>query len=246
MLTHAPPLSPSPVPVLGLLFLPTLLLSTLVFVYSVPTLAYLWIAQADPPPGEALPFLPPLSDLSRHLVITLTGVRWTWSLLSLLFPVGREWCLRRVQVVVSARTSSPIVSLRASYHSGQTLSVYSPAKADDDSGSPTFLRPIIVIVPSPTSILPSAVLSLLALRLRLSGYVVVLPSSAFPRYPQEGSSLPASSILLRHVLAWTARHARELGGDPTRIHLISHGAGALVAMMGGGVFPLLFLFGSRA
>jgi acetyl esterase/lipase len=60
-----------------------------------------------------------------------------------------------------------------------------------------------------------------------SGYVAVLPDYRlypevrFPAFLDDGAS----------ALAWVAAHAREIGGDPRRIYVAGHSAGAHMAAM---------------
>lgn len=116
------------------------------------------------------------------------------------------------------------------FYQDYTLSVYHPARA---SGRPLSARPVVVIVPSPTSLLPVSFLALVALRLRLSYYLVILPTSTLPVYPE--ATLSSSVVVTRHLLAWTAAHADSFGGDASQIYLLGHGMGSLVALMAGGL-----------
>ncbi|HTU65677.1 MAG TPA: alpha/beta hydrolase [Steroidobacteraceae bacterium] len=60
-----------------------------------------------------------------------------------------------------------------------------------------------------------------------AGYVVVLPDYRlypevkFPAFVDDGAA----------ALAWVAQHAREIGGDPQRLYLAGHSAGAHLAAM---------------
>jgi acetyl esterase/lipase len=60
-----------------------------------------------------------------------------------------------------------------------------------------------------------------------AGYVTVLPDyrlypeAKFPAFVQDGAD----------ALAWVAGHAREIGGDPRRIYVAGHSAGAHLAAM---------------
>jgi acetyl esterase/lipase len=60
-----------------------------------------------------------------------------------------------------------------------------------------------------------------------AGYVAVLPDyrlfpqARFPAFIDDGAA----------ALAWVATHARELGGDPARIYVAGHSAGAHIAAM---------------
>jgi acetyl esterase/lipase len=59
------------------------------------------------------------------------------------------------------------------------------------------------------------------------GFVAVLPD--YRLYPQV--RFPAFIEDGARAVAWTERHAREFGGDPTRIVLMGHSAGAHLAAM---------------
>ena len=60
-----------------------------------------------------------------------------------------------------------------------------------------------------------------------AGYVTVLPDyrlypeAKFPLFVQDGAA----------ALAWVASHAREIGGDPKRLYVAGHSAGAYIAAM---------------
>lgn len=59
------------------------------------------------------------------------------------------------------------------------------------------------------------------------GYVVVLPE--YRRYPQ--GRFPGFVADAAQAVAWTRRHAAELGGDPAKLFLMGHSAGAHIAAM---------------
>jgi hypothetical protein len=120
-----------------------------------------------------------------------------------------------------------LLSENIAYQGKYRLSVYHPRRSLE---SP--LSAIIVLVPSPTSVFPAAALSLIALRLRVAGYTVILPTNV-PVYPN--TDLPSSVRLIRHVLAWTRDNAASLDADVDAIYLLGHGCGALLAMMAGGL-----------
>jgi acetyl esterase/lipase len=60
-----------------------------------------------------------------------------------------------------------------------------------------------------------------------AGYVAVLPD--YRLYPQ--ARFPAFIDDGAAALAWVVTHARELGGDPARIYVAGHSAGAHIAAM---------------
>ncbi|CAG8670786.1 3764_t:CDS:2, partial [Paraglomus occultum] len=64
--------------------------------------------------------------------------------------------------------------------------------------------------------------SLLALRLRSMGYVVVVPN--FTLYPQGKVEDMLSD--LKRVLVWTKEHIQNYHGDPKDIYMMGHSSGA--------------------
>jgi acetyl esterase/lipase len=68
---------------------------------------------------------------------------------------------------------------------------------------------------------------LLALRLRHLGYVVVVPN--YTLYPNGKIDLMISDI--KRSLVWTKRYINKFGGDPNKIHLMGHSAGAHLASL---------------
>ncbi|CAG8672405.1 4291_t:CDS:2, partial [Paraglomus occultum] len=64
--------------------------------------------------------------------------------------------------------------------------------------------------------------SLLALRLRSMGYVVVVPN--FTLYPQGKVEDMLSD--LKRVLVWTKEYIQNYHGDPKNIYMMGHSSGA--------------------
>lgn len=118
------------------------------------------------------------------------------------------------------------------YDGARTLSVY-PPKTTSTNGS---LHPIILLLPTPTSLLPSKVyLPLIALHLRANlpfSSVLVHPTSP-STYPH--TDLPSSVRDVRRLLVWIENHAEAYGGDKDRVHVLGWAGGAVVALWAAGV-----------
>ncbi|CAG8474344.1 14526_t:CDS:2, partial [Cetraspora pellucida] len=69
--------------------------------------------------------------------------------------------------------------------------------------------------------------SLLALRLRQMGYVVVVPN--YTLYPKAKVDVMLSDI--KRTLVWTKRFINKFGGDPNKIYIMGHSAGAHLASL---------------
>ncbi|CAG8818295.1 32146_t:CDS:10, partial [Gigaspora margarita] len=69
--------------------------------------------------------------------------------------------------------------------------------------------------------------SLLALRLRQMGYVVVVPNVTL--YPKAKVDVMLSDI--KRTLVWTKRFISKFGGDPNKIYIMGHSSGAHLASL---------------
>lgn len=101
----------------------------------------------------------------------------------------------------------------------QRLDVYSPRAAD---------RPIVVFFYGGSwSMGQRSQYAFVGAALAAHGYVTVIPDYRlypevrFPEFMQDGAQ----------AVAWTQQHAREFGGDPDRIVLMGHSAGAHLAAL---------------
>jgi acetyl esterase/lipase len=104
--------------------------------------------------------------------------------------------------------------------SGQRLDVFSPKKAQD--------RPVVVFFYGGSWTMGrKSQYAFVGAALAARGYVTVIPDYRlypevkFPAFVQDGAN----------AVAWTQMHAREFGGDPDRIVLMGHSAGAHTAAL---------------
>jgi acetyl esterase/lipase len=112
-------------------------------------------------------------------------------------------------------------------HSRQRLDVYRP-KDHGDQGNRGGARPIVVFwYGGSWERGRKEQYRFVGAALAEAGYVAVMPDYRvypevrFPQFIDDGAA----------ALAWVARHAAEIGGDPRRIYLAGHSAGAHIAAM---------------
>ena len=105
----------------------------------------------------------------------------------------------------------------------QALNVYTPADAEDCSTGPV---PVVVFFYGGSwKFGQREQYAFVAEAITARGYVAVVPDYrvypdvTFPAFVEDGAS----------VLAWTRDHIAEYGGDPKRVYLMGHSAGAYIA-----------------
>ncbi|CED85605.1 hypothetical protein [Phaffia rhodozyma] len=234
-------------PLIGFAFVPSLVGSLTVLAFTLPAFGYLQFAQSDPPPRERLPFVS--LHPKRNVMLTLQAFRWGWYVLSTAWTVLRQWCLQ--QVISIWKRSQRVISTHIPFGKGEFLTVYHPkdlaqsasSSAEDSTSAITTittnpnLRPILLLLPTPTSPFPSSVyLPLLALHLRahlpFSTLIIHPSNSGKDSYPR--TRLPQSARSTRRILRWINENAATYGGDITKVYVCGQSSGAVVALWAGG------------
>ncbi|TKY89924.1 hypothetical protein EX895_001221 [Sporisorium graminicola] len=240
------------IPVIGVMAIPILLLISVLLLYVLAWICYLFLAQKDLPatwtnarrwsPRSLLPFVP--INPVRCAKVDLAAFRYVVTAFRVVFPAVFDWSYRRIMVIGTTKGSRVVKEgiLYGSPARGKRLDVYLPADAPGPaaggnasgtttpSASPNGV-PAIVVIPSmlgPLTITSKRRLYLqLALRLRRMGYCVVVADITY--YPE--SRIKSSVIDLRLVLRWTAKNCQRYGGDPTKIYVLGHGLSAHLVML---------------
>ncbi|CDU25319.1 uncharacterized protein SPSC_05153 [Sporisorium scitamineum] len=235
------------IPVIGVMAIPILLLISVLLLYAVAWICYLFWAQKDLPatwmnarrwsPRNFLPFVP--INPIRCAKVDLAAFRYVVTTFRIIFPAIFDWSYRRIMVIGTTKGSRVVKEgiLYGSPSRGKRLDVYLPADSPTStpSAGPTSEIsngvPIIVVIPSmlgPLTITPKRRLYLqLALRLRRMGYCVVVADVTY--YPE--SRIKSSVVDLRLVLRWTAKNCQRYGGDPSKIYVLGHGLSAHLVML---------------
>lgn len=245
------------IPVIGVMAIPILLLISVLLLYAVAWICYLFLAQKDLPatwtnahrwsPRNFCPFLP--INPIRCAKVDLAAFRYTVTAFRIIFPAIFDWSYRRIMVIGTTKGSRVVKEgiLYGSPSRGKRLDVYLPADAPSIShqhagtdgyrsgqsapSSSSNGVPVIVVIPSmlgPLTITSKRRLYLqLALRLRRMGYCVVVADITY--YPE--SRIKSSVIDLRLLLRWTAKNCQRYGGDPSKIYVLGHGLGAHLIML---------------
>ncbi|KAJ1033911.1 hypothetical protein NDA16_000119 [Ustilago loliicola] len=253
-----PPLAAAcAIPVIGVMAIPILLLISVLLLYAVAWICYLFLAQKDLPatwtnahrwsPRNFCPFLP--INPIRCAKVDLAAFRYTVTAFRIIFPAIFDWSYRRIMVIGTTKGSRVVKEgiLYGSPSRGKRLDVYLPADAPSSAhqhaGADGYRSgqsapspssngvPVIVVIPSmlgPLTITSKRRLYLqLALRLRRMGYCVIVADITY--YPE--SRIKSSVIDLRLVLRWTAKNCQRYGGDPSKIYVLGHGLSAHLIML---------------
>ncbi|KIS68209.1 uncharacterized protein UMAG_03789 [Mycosarcoma maydis] len=244
------------IPVIGVMAIPILLLISVLLLYAVAWICYLFLAQKDLPatwtnarrwsPRNFFPFVP--INPIRCAKVDLAAFRYTLTAFRLIFPAIFDWSYRRIMVIGTTKGSRVVKEgiLYGSPSRGKRLDVYLPVDAPislhsnasgvgtDTASLPTATSngvPVIVVIPSmlgPLTITSKRRLYLqLALRLRRMGYCVIVADITY--YPE--SRIKSSVIDLRLVLRWTTKNCQRYGGDPSKIYVLGHGLSAHLIML---------------
>lgn len=244
------------IPVIGVMAIPILLLISVLLLYAVAWICYLFLAQKDLPatwtnahrwsPRNFAPFLP--INPIRCAKVDLAAFRYTVTAFRIVFPAIFDWSYRRIMVIGTTKGSRVVKEgiLYGSPSRGKRLDVYLPADAPSPqhqhAGGADGFRPaasspssngvpVIVVIPSmlgPLTVTSKRRLYLqLALRLRRMGYCVIVADITY--YPE--SRIKSSVIDLRLVLRWTAKNCQRYGGDPSKIYVMGHGLSAHLIML---------------
>ncbi|SPO28107.1 uncharacterized protein UTRI_04498_B [Ustilago trichophora] len=237
------------IPVVGVMAIPILLLISVLLLYVVAWICYLFLAQKDLPatwtnvhrwsPRNFAPFLP--INPIRCAKVDLAAFRYTLTAFRIIFPAIFDWSYRRIMVIGTTKGSRVVKEgiLYGSPSRGKRLDVYLPADPPASSSSPHHGDtspssngvPVIVVIPSmlgPLTITSKRRLYLqLALRLRRMGYCVIVADITY--YPE--SRIKSSVIDLRLVLRWTSKNCQRYGGDPSKIYVLGHGLSAHLIML---------------
>lgn len=245
------------IPIIGVMAIPILLLISVLLLYAVAWICYLFLAQKDLPatwtnahrwsPRNFCPFLP-LNPI-RCAKVDLAAFRYTVTAFRIIFPAIFDWSYRRIMVIGTTKGSRVVKEgiLYGSPSRGKRLDVYLPADAPSPpqhTGPEGFRStsaqqpsmssngvPVIVVIPSmlgPLTVTSKRRLYLqLALRLRRMGYCVVVADITY--YPE--SRIKSSIIDLRLVLRWTAKNCQRYGGDASKIYVLGHGLSAHLIML---------------
>ncbi|SPO28620.1 uncharacterized protein UTRI_04498 [Ustilago trichophora] len=237
------------IPVIGVMAIPILLLISVLLLYVVAWICYLFLAQKDLPatwtnvhrwsPRSFAPFLP--INPIRCAKVDLAAFRYTLTAFRIIFPAIFDWSYRRIMVIGTTKGSRVVKEgiLYGSPSRGKRLDVYLPADPPASSSSPHHGDtstssngvPVIVVIPSmlgPLTITSKRRLYLqLALRLRRMGYCVIVADITY--YPE--SRIKSSVIDLRLVLRWASKNCQRYGGDPSKIYVLGHGLSAHLIML---------------
>lgn len=243
------------IPVIGVMAIPILLLVSVLLLYAVAWICYLFLAQKDLPatwtnvhrwsPRNFCPFLP--INPIRCAKVDLAAFRYTVTAFRIVFPAIFDWSYRRIMVIGTTKGSRVVKEgiLYGSPSRGKRLDVYLPADTPATSSSAAGTAdglpsrastssngvPVIVVIPSmlgPLTVTSKRRLYLqLALRLRRMGYCVIVADITY--YPE--SRIKSSVIDLRLVLRWTAKNCQRYGGDPAKIYVLGHGLSAHLIML---------------
>lgn len=244
------------IPVIGVMAIPILLLISVLLLYAVAWICYLFLAQKDLPatwtnahrwsPRNIAPFVP--INPIRCAKVDLAAFRYTVTAFRIIFPAIFDWSYRRIMVIGTTKGSRVVKEgiLYGSPSRGKRLDVYLPGDAPSSqhangdgfrpssSSTPSPSSngvPVIVVIPSmlgPLTVTSKRRLYLqLALRLRRMGYCVIVADITY--YPE--SRIKSSVIDLRLVLRWTAKNCQRYGGDPSKIYVLGHGLSAHLIML---------------
>lgn len=245
------------IPVIGVMAIPILLLISVLLLYAIAWICYLFLAQRDLPatwtnvhrwsPRNFCPFLP--INPIRCAKVDLAAFRYTVTAFRLVFPAIFDWSYRRIMVIGTTKGSRVVKEgiLYGSPSRGKRLDVYLPAEPPSSTSThqhPDGMRstnsppspssngvPVIVVIPSmlgPLTVTSKRKLYLqLALRLRRMGYCVIVADITY--YPE--SRIKSSVIDLRLVLRWSAKNCQRYGGDPSKIYVLGHGLSAHLVML---------------
>ncbi|SPC62734.1 uncharacterized protein UHOD_05763 [Ustilago sp. UG-2017b] len=247
------------IPVIGVMAIPILLLISVLLLYVVTWICYLFLAQKDLPatwtnthrwsPRNFCPFLP--INPIRCAKVDLAACRYTVTAFRIIFPAIFDWSYRRIMVIGTTKGSRVVKEgiLYGSPSRGKRLDVYLPADAPASShqhagaGADAYRSgqsaassssngvPVIVVIPSMLG--PLAVTSkrklYLQLALRLRRMGYCVVVADITYYPE--SRIKSSVIDLRLVLRWTAKNCQRYGGDPSKIYVMGHGLSAHLIML---------------
>ncbi|EST08021.1 hypothetical protein PSEUBRA_002416 [Kalmanozyma brasiliensis GHG001] len=234
------------IPVIGVMAIPILLLISVLLLYAVAWICYLFLAQKDLPatwtnahrwsPRNICPFVP--INPIRCAKVDLAAFRYVVTAFRILFPAIFDWSYRRMMVIGTTKGSRVVKEgiLYGSPSRGKRLDVYLPADSPSEAGDAPRTAgsngvPVIVVIPSmlgPLTVTSKRRLYLqLALRLRRMGYCVVVADITY--YPE--SRIKSSIIDLRLVLRWTAKNCQRYGGDPSKVYVLGHGLSAHLIML---------------
>ncbi|KAG8943878.1 hypothetical protein FRC03_002281 [Tulasnella sp. 419] len=208
------------VPILNIFATPTFLIFILLLVFDIAFLAYLSLAQTDPPSRVTLPFLP--WDFRLALKVNLAILSWVGVAIKLVPALLGDWAVRRV--IAARHGNEPRNWVRKDIHygslrAGKRLDVYralpqpddpilsSNASEITDQYSPDGLTPVIIFIHSP-HLGPLRgrkwMYDSLGRNLSSLGYCVVIPDITY--YPQGRTEQMVDDI--RRVMKWTAENIR--------------------------------------
>ncbi|KAI5480118.1 hypothetical protein MNV49_001778 [Pseudohyphozyma bogoriensis] len=220
------------VPLLGFFALPSFFSISIFLLFGLPGYLYLNFSQTDPPHNRPLPSLLPFIRLSPRRMISIWS--YTFQLCyevykSRIIPLFFDYCARRV-LVLGGRGAARLVREGVKYGSedgGRRLDVYSAMRSEEEEEG--YLAPVVVFVTGMghRGLLMRAVGSMVALRLRRLGFVVVVPEII--GWPEGRASDMVADM--RKVLVWTNETIAMYGGDPNKIHVFGWGTGAHISLV---------------
>ncbi|CAB4426831.1 unnamed protein product [Rhizophagus irregularis] len=211
-----------PFTLFGCFFLPTAVGCSVVGAYCIAWLAYLSFAQTDR--EFNVPYNP-----KRIIKVNYAIFQALWASI-LYLPLLAEYGYLRFFVL---RKKLRRIIKEDIFYGSQTntnrLDVYIPdtAKLQQQFFDKATHPVIVFIYGGAWGSGDKIMYSLLALRLRHLGYVVVVPN--YTLYPNAKIDLIISDI--KRSLVWTKRYINKFGGDPNKIHLMGHSAGAHLASL---------------
>ncbi|CAG8559407.1 2191_t:CDS:10 [Dentiscutata erythropus] len=185
-----------PFALFGWVFLPIVVGSVLVCAYSIAWIVYLYKGQTDRPFN--LPYNP-----KRIFKINYAFFSMLWTSIIMFVPLFAEY---GEDIYYGSSSNS------------NRLDVYIPDTSKYPQIFDAAFHPVIVFIQGGSWGSGDKIwYSLLALRLRQMGYVVVVPN--FSLYPKAKIDVMLSDI--KRSLVWTKRFISKFGGDPNKIYIMA-------------------------
>ncbi|KAI8356017.1 Alpha/Beta hydrolase protein [Mortierella sp. GBAus27b] len=215
-----------PVTILLLAMLPLILVTTVLFTYSVAWFLY-W-SMAGPLTLSMLPFDPRrVWKLNRAVFgVLISNVS--------LIPIGlsliryRFWTMRGspdhlTDVEYNPERPNNKLDIYIPQDHIQTAEYNSRRNISEKQGEKRVLRPVIVFIYGGGWYSGSKMIyTLVGARLRSMGYLVIIPEYSI--YPHGECKEMERDVKM--AIQWAYRHCMEYGGDPQKMYLMGHSAGA--------------------
>ncbi|RIB04795.1 Alpha/Beta hydrolase protein [Gigaspora rosea] len=211
-----------PFALFGWVFLPIVVCSIIVGAYSIAWIVYLYKGQTDR--SFNLPYNP-----KRIFKINYATFSFLWTSIIMFVPLFAEYGYYKFFVL--GKRIRRIIKEDIYYGSNSNsnrLDVYIPDTSKYPQIFDAAFHPVIVFIHGGSWGSGDKIwYSLLALRLRQMGYVVVVPNVTL--YPKAKVDVMLSDI--KRTLVWTKRFISKFGGDPNKIYIMGHSSGAHLASL---------------